>query len=90
MFGRPNKPAAKSHSDDAFARLDRAIADALASGISAGSLRDRLERAAQGLQWAAHNESEQRRMASNNAVAINADWAEKEKARLKKEGLWIP
>jgi rhamnogalacturonyl hydrolase YesR len=86
MFRMNKKPAAKS--DEALAKIDRAIADALASGISAGSLRDRLERAAQGLQWAAHNESERRRVTADNAVAVNEAWFQREKARLIKAGEW--
>jgi len=85
LFGS-KKVAAKPHSEEAFAKLDRAIADALAAGISAGSLLARLEAAAEGLRWAAHNASEQRRMGTMPHVAANAEWAEKEKKRLAKEG----
>jgi hypothetical protein len=86
MFGRkePKKDSAAEFSK----AIDKAIAEARSAGISASSLMSRLEAAAESLRFAAHNESEQRRMATSGAVAVNEVWFQKEKARLIKAGEW--
>jgi hypothetical protein len=85
MFGKSKKPAAINHVAAFDQELAAAVAKADKAGVGAGSLRDKLEAAAEALQWRAHVAAEQRRMSTPVAVAVNERWAKQELERLARE-----